>query len=356
MNVLSSIIPGIRELRTPLTSGLLWLGAIVVFGVTHHVVLIPSSHVEIELRHLSSIFAALLFVPAVLTGALLLGNVMIALIEPLLHMLGRWARKSIMGLFSLMARPRWTRWRKYIGRQRFRFEARTRTISNSARGLVMEADSRALAKVGVPGSAALMFPLDEVLGSLSLTAPQLSQTAQTQYQEYDRARSEAQFRVAVVPPLIALAAVLPTNSKLWILIAAIFAGLILLLQAVGQERQAMDILANAAYLGYITVPMVQSITEYLSELPNQPIEVGEWLGAIVRGLSERGYFEEQDTMMYELTELNENDFSVLREYLENNQPELAGTFDRILGLSNEEASGAADESTEASADEANSPE
>src|SRR6266702_503524 len=264
MNILSSIVPGIRELRTPLTSGSLWLGAIVVFGVTHHIILIPPSGVEIELRHLSSIFATLLFVPAVLTGALLLGNVMIALIDPFLHLLGRWTRRLVIRLFTLAMRSKWFPRRGYIGRQRNRFESRTRTVSNSARGLVMEANSRELAKVVVPGTAAMMFPLEEFLSSLAFTAPQLSQTAEAQYQEYDRVRSEAQFRVAVVPPIIALAAVLPFNGKPWILIAAIFAGLILLLQAVGQGLQSMDILANAAYLGYVTVPMVQSITEYLS--------------------------------------------------------------------------------------------
>lgn len=224
----------------------------------------------------------------------------------------------------------------------------------------MEANSRALAKVGVPGSAAMMFPLDVVLDSLSLTAPQLSQTAETQYQEYDRVRSEAQFRVAVVPPIIALAAVLPTNGKPWIIIAAVFASLILLLQAVGQERNAMDILANAAYLGYITVPMVQSITEYLSGLSdrlavsglsNQLTELGEWLGAIVHGLWERGYFEEADLMLHELAELNEDDLFVLRQYLEHHEPEQANTLNRLLARSSAKTSGTTRESGDVSADQ-----
>jgi hypothetical protein len=219
----------------------------------------------------------------------------------------------------------------------------------------MEANSRALAKVGVPGTAAMMFPLDEVLSSLSFTASQLSQTAETQYQEYDRVRSEAQFRVAVVPPVIALAAVLPTNGELWIPIAVVFAGLILLLQAVGQERQSMDILANAAYLGYVTVPMVQSITEYLSGLPSQPEKVGEWMGAMVQGLWERGYFEESEAMLYELAELNEVDLSDLRQYLEDHQPDIAFTLNNILRRSHGETPGTAEESSDVSA-KADSPE
>src|SRR5262249_28879481 len=146
MNILSSIIPGIREVRTPLTSGLLWLGVIAVFGVTHHVILIPPSGIETELRHLSSTFAALLFVPTVLTGALLLGNVIATLTSPLLRLLGWWTRKFIIYLFTwAMMRPRWLRRRRYIRRQRGRFESLTRTVSNLARGLVMEANSRALA-------------------------------------------------------------------------------------------------------------------------------------------------------------------------------------------------------------------
>jgi len=199
MNILGSIVPGIRELRTPITSGLLWLSAIVIFGVSHHMILIPTSSTEIKLRHLSSISATLFSVPAILTGALLLGNVMVALINPLIYFLGRRARNILLYFFSLVSRSRPARWRTYFGRQGRRLEARTRTVSTSARGLVIEANSRALAKVGVPGSATLMLPLDEVLNSLKFTAPQLAQTAETQYQEYDRARSEAQFRVAVCP-------------------------------------------------------------------------------------------------------------------------------------------------------------
>jgi hypothetical protein len=352
MTILSSIVPGVRELRTPLTSGLLWLAVIVVFGVTHHIILIPPSGVEIELRHLSSIFAAVLFVPAILTGALLLGNVMTALTDPLLCILGRWARDSILHLFDSILNSGRVSPRGYIRRQKNRFASRTRTVSNSARGLVMEANSRALAKVGVPGSAAMMFPLDEVINSLSFTAPQLSQTAETQYQEYDRVRSEVQFRLAIVPPIIALAAVLPTSGKPWVLIAAVVAGLILLLQAVGQERQSMDIVANALYLGYVTVPMVQSISEYLSGLPSPPEELGEWLGVMAQGLWERGYFEEADEMMNELAHLNEVDLLVLRRYLAHHQPEIAITFDNMLVRLHGTIPGIANESSDASAEKA----
>ena len=355
MTILSSIVPGVRELRTPLTAGLLWLGVIVVFAVTHHMILIPPSGVEVELHHLSSTFATVLFVPAILTGALLLGNVMTALTGPFLSLLGRLGRNSILHLFDFILNSGRVKRYGYVMRQRNSFAFHTRTVSNSARGLVMEANSSALAKVGVPGSAAMMFPLDEVLNSLSFTAPQLSQTAETQYQEYDRVRSEAQFRVAVVPPIVALAAVLPTNGRPWILIAAVFAGLILLLQAVGQERQSMDIVANAAYLGYVTVPMVQSITEYLSEVSNPPEETGEWLGVIVQGLWERGYFQEADEMLNELAQLNEVDLPILRHYLTDNQPEVAFTLDRML-VELGRTPGTASDSDDGSAESAAGPE
>jgi hypothetical protein len=137
-----------------------------------------------------------------------------------------------------------------------------------------------------------------------------------------------------VPALIALATVLPVNGNLWILIATIAAGLVLLFQSVGQERQSMDILANAAYLGYISVPMVQSVTEYLSELSDQPEGTGQWIGAIVRALGERGYFEEQDVMLYEVAELNDFDLSILRGYLADYDPDVGDTLERILSRKN----------------------
>ena len=330
MNILSSIVPGIRELRTPLTVGLLWLSVIIVLGVTHNVTLFPHTHVEAALHHISSTFAAFLATSAIVFGAFLLGNVMIGITNPFAYLAGRHLRTLIIRAFTFVLRSGRLPVHSYIDRQRYRFSSRTRTVSTSARGLVMEANSRALAQAGVPGSATLMFPLDEVIKSLPFTAPQLSQTAPTQYQEYDRARSEVDFRVGVVPPIVVLAAVLPIEVKPWILIGVAFAGLILLLQAVGQARHSMDILANAAYLGYVTVPMIKSVTEYLSGLTETPEQDGQWMGAIVYGLWRGGYYEESDAMMHELAELNEHDRHVLREYLGDHEPELAEQLDRLI--------------------------
>ena len=94
--------------------------------------------------------------------------------------------------------------------------------------------------------------------------------------------------------------------------------MILLFQAVGQMRHSNDILANAVYLGYVSIPMVQSVTEYLSQLNPPPAQTGAWIGAMTQGLWQRGFFEESESMLYEVAELNDDDLRVAKEYLRVN--------------------------------------
>ena len=208
MSILSSIVPGLRELRTPLTAGLIWLAAIVTFGVTRHATLMSHTEVTTQLHQLSTVFAAALAGSAIVTGGFLLGNAITGITSPLLQLTGRYLQKLVSNVIKFIGRPKWIPGHRLLGRQSYNFDTSTRTISNSARGLIMEANARELAKAGVPGSAALLFPLEETIDSLAFTAPQLSQTAPTQYQEYGRVRSEIAFRMAVVPAIVALTAVL----------------------------------------------------------------------------------------------------------------------------------------------------
>jgi len=98
----------------------------------------------------------------------------------------------------------------------------------------------------------------------------------------------------------------------------------------------------------------------MTEIPqnNPPLKkmhpkVGEWMGAMVQGLWERGYFEESEAMLYELAELNEADLPVVRQYLSHNQPDLATTFENILArVHGRRIPGTTDESNDASTDKA----
>jgi hypothetical protein len=331
MNILSSIIPGFRELRSPVAAGLLWLAVIVTLLVTHHVVLIPHSTATASLRHISSTFAAAFFTSVILASAYLIGSVMMSVTKPIINVAGGMLRRGLLGIFRLANANLFDK--RSSRRMIVNLEARTRRISVSARGLVIDSVTKSLGDIGVPGPAALIFPATQVLDTLSFSAPQLSQTAPTQYQEYDRTRSEVEFRLAIVPPMVLLAAIAPINGRAWIATGTILAGLILLFQALYQERRANDILANAAYLGYVVLPMVQTVAAYLSRIKH-PQNDGEWMGAIIAGLANGAYFEASEAVLHELAEFNIEDLSDAQAYLQANAPGEANTLDRIIEIKN----------------------
>lgn len=67
----------------------------------------------------------------------------------------------------------------------------------------MDAIAEAYRRGKVPVDAALQYPVEAVIDRLDVTSLQLWHSAPTQYQEYDRLRAEAAFRVGVALPLAA---------------------------------------------------------------------------------------------------------------------------------------------------------
>jgi hypothetical protein len=196
--------------------------------------------------------------------------------------------------------------------------------------LVIAAVTKALGEVGVPGIASQVFPAEQVMEALPFAVPQLSQTAPQQYQEYDRVRSEAEFRLAIVPPIVFLAVIAPVNGRTWIIMGALLSCVVLLCQAFYQERRSNDILANAAYLGYITLPMVQAAIDYVSKV-KPPVNDGEWIGAIIVGLTQRSYFDASDAALRELVEFKPDTVDAARAYLEAHAPAEARMLNVLTG-------------------------
>jgi len=184
----------------------------------------------------------------------------------------------------------------------------------------------------MPGSAATLFPIDNAIGTIHFGAAQLSQVAPLQYQEYDRTCSEAEFRLAVVPPLVALSVVAPIPGRAWLILVTLAGCLILLSQAVAETRASNDILANAALLEYITIPAAQAAAEYVKGLDARPQNDGEWLGSLVAGLDHRGYFEESEAAIQELAHWNDEDLATARQFLVLHCPDSVPVLDRSVKL------------------------
>jgi hypothetical protein len=304
MSILASLLPGVRDLRTPLSAGALWLTALLMFFIPRRDLIVAHNRDASALGEVLHKLPSSLAISAAAVVAFLLGNVAVGLTSPLIKLSGRLSRSVLLSV--LKYRYGNSRLKQLLRSLRFfylfdRLGEAVRLVSVSARGLVIDASMTALVRAKVPAGAAMVFPIDYAIDSLPYSAPQLSQAAATQYQEYDRLKSEAEFRVAIVPPLIAIGAVAPINAKAWVLVGLAVSALVLLMQAVRQVRASNDILANAAFLEHISMPSVQSVVEYLKELDDLPRKEGEWAAAIILGLQRRGHFEEAESATYELS-------------------------------------------------------
>jgi hypothetical protein len=333
MGLLASVIPGFRTLRTPVAAGVLWIFDIAIFMILHHV--------HFHIKHSLIVSASTLFpdwfgiviLPIVLAGAYLLGSVMISLTGPVLGKVIDVYRSVLTHIAlpyrqSMLSRSAMRiSWRRRVDR----FARRSYQISINAHSLLYDYVISALADTGTTGIAAMMFPVENLHDKLIQCAAQLSQVAPAQYQEYDRIQAEAEFRLAVVPPLVVASFLAPISYR-WILIlgSGIFS-LVLLTQSVSLNRKANDILASAARLGYLEIPEVKSLSSYLANIDPKPESDGAWIGAIILGLNRRGFFDEADALIQEATELDqESDVAQLMSYLDSHDGDIAGEFERAF--------------------------
>ena len=294
MSFLTSLLPGVRELRTPLTACALWLAGIIIVIATTGVQVLPTTSATSAILDLVSELPRIYLGSAVLLASFLIGNVAVGTISPLQRRLGRRIQRAL-DRFAYPNTPTARGRLRRIAGKLIRM-----TASTAARTLAINAIHRTLSKAGATGGAVFAFPVDSAIETLPYTAAQLAQTAPLQYQEYDRLRAEADLRLAIVPPLLFLSVVVPLRGRLWFVAGAIVMAIVLYAQASSELRSADLILANAAYLELVTFPSVSSLAELLSNLDPQPKSQGEWMGAIVGGLALLGLFEESDHALKDL--------------------------------------------------------
>jgi hypothetical protein len=330
MGILAWVIPGIRSLRTPIASGLLWLAVVAVYLIGHGFHLrLDKASVETVNSLLPDWFGVVV-VPVILAVAYLLGSVMNGLTSPLVSVLiGAYRRVARVIRHPSVSTPnRRSRVRFFLAKHLHYLTWRSEEISLNAHGLIIDYVTSAFTALGAPGSSVLMFPVEMVEDRLPRSASQLSQTAPSQYQEYDRLQAEAEFRTAVVPPLLVISFLLPFPHRWAYVLGVFFASCVLLTQSVSLVRESNDILATAALMGFLVVPEVKSVTSFVSELRKKTGGDFNWTAAIIVGLDHGGFFEEKGDMLIECTNLDsEESIIALRKSLASFDEGLAAEYE-----------------------------
>jgi hypothetical protein len=170
----------------------------------------------------------------------------------------------------------------------------------STRRLLLDYLSREFADIKAPASVSLAFPFEAVIADFRSTEFRLWTTALSQYEEYDRIRSEAEVRSAITPPLLALGITIAARYSLWIGLGLSVAFCVLPWQAMRLRQRGGELLANAIHQGVVGIPQIEEIVANLKSRNLEEDAEGSWLGATITALMQRGLFDQADAMITEI--------------------------------------------------------
>jgi hypothetical protein len=257
--MLANLLPGIRDLRTPLATGYIWLLTFWLWIPTNFKEVTPSTGVPGDIARLVhysgrvGIGIALSFI-AYLIGALSgLFNPFLTRIGGFLAWYGRWPRYGV-GISQLAVQPL-DFWRVYFPSSHGRVDIAARfAIVNARYGRAgfynLVTAARQMANKTGDEESYLAYLIQEAYaqGNVLLgKEPDL-------FAAYDRLIAEYEFRIGVTAPLISLILTLAFRwTPLWLLALL---PLLLLLRAGAQRRtEAGDVLADAVRQGRLPVVM-----------------------------------------------------------------------------------------------------
>ncbi|MFD5412439.1 hypothetical protein [Streptomyces nojiriensis] len=260
--MLASLLPGIREIRTPLVTGYIWLISLWLIAGD---VIPRRNQAQGSLKEVysfadffgkSAIVAMITFV-AYLLGALLEVKAMIA-IRPILRIREE-RQKAIYGMeeWDKLAEPsRILRFRPLLTGPAT--DALEKYVHNRVQRAVPESAGKWLRRETFSAQEALTRDLDQVRTRLFAANADL-------YGESDRKANEADLRANVATAGAFLSIVLSWKfDLLWLLLLPVSA--ILLLRGISLARQANDMLVQAVVTELVSSPLLD---QYLEDVERQ---------------------------------------------------------------------------------------
>ena len=240
--MLSSILPGFRELRTPLTIGYLWLINIwLVIGhdfPTHR----PHAGALAELWTLGAYVGKAGILAAVSFAA---------------YMLGAFIEIDPLKLWEYAGRPSWATWIRNKALRRGKVLSRIHIFPMTSQA---SKDLTAYSKndLGLElDSTQALDLMRSLLTEEQQIATRLQATNSDLYGKYERLLAESAFRLNVAPPLttflslVTLSSHLPPQLQTMLIVVAIAYGALLFRQAVVHAMRSRDVIMQAIVIGIV---------------------------------------------------------------------------------------------------------
>lgn len=249
-------MPGIREARTPLAVGALWIVCVFLFVAPHW-------------AELSGRFAGIGWLASVLAGFpqlyVIAGLAFVAYLlgvatQPISVLIARRLLRPFFRAQEVGAYPDGK-----LRRAFFRF-VRSRIDVSEYLGPLNDAIMSAYVRAGLPASMALHYPAGRLTDRLDATALQLWKAQPDQYQEYDRLRAERDFRRGVWLPLIGVGVALGVLVVWWIGLLVAVGACVLLYQTWGLDHRRRVLIANALFQNLIEDAELKAMVQVLATL------------------------------------------------------------------------------------------
>lgn len=249
-------MPGIREARTPLAIGALWLVAVYMAVVP------PWGNSLKDAPGLQWLATQLIHVPQVylVGGLVFVAYLLGAALQPLSNLLGRRLLKPFTDAQYASSYPE-TKARRAF----FKFVRRRVDVSEYL-GPVNDAITQTYVTAGLPSPMALHYPHDRIVAQFDATALQLWKSHPDQYQEYDRLRAERDFRQGVWLPIIVIAITCGPLFSWWVTLGVATGALILLYQSWGTDNRRIVLIANALFQNLVEDAELRSMVQILASL------------------------------------------------------------------------------------------
>jgi hypothetical protein len=259
--MLASLLPGLRDIRTPLTVGYLWLLATwLILGDQFKKEPVSRNGLVSHLFTLEGFLGKAFVVTALAFTAYLLGAILTVALENrfvarALNTVGSYPRDNRLTTFEFL------RWRLD---QVSSFEMR---LAQS--GLSSEAKSAYEEDLERLGLGSRRSPRDNVsfydLATSNLAINDLRARLlvanQDMYGEYDRLAAEANFRVNVFLPLMALALIIIFKLNIYLGIGVVVGAAILLIQGANRLSLSTTVLRRAVLSNVIKDPVIDKLNE-----------------------------------------------------------------------------------------------
>lgn len=279
--MLTSILPGLRDLRVPLASGFLWLVVIWLFVYP----MIPTKDAArgfgAEVYELFEALGGAALLAAVTFVAYILGIVFGKLSFLTRFVAGRLtsSKRALSRASEIQASERAAKLVGQLHEKGIPLELISNLLENSD---TTEEAAQALATLEKDMSQELRAQIaesdvqkltDRMFGEIPLVAARLLAKNKDLFDRYDRADAEANFRYAVIIPmlLIVLLVVIRTNLlagipwlAVFIIVSTLVFAFLIARDAYLKERESNDAIYQAVFIGEVNFPVMDDVQSLFS--------------------------------------------------------------------------------------------